>query len=107
MRLGIEKQKTGTGKEIRTGDIKSLPKGSAHRMFTGSKHQDRIMDSGDREPDRRTEERRKNGKYCQIYIISSLPYNPCYMYHCLTLYNIHLASNALTILPIYNNGSIR
>ena len=33
-------------------------------------------------------------------------YNPGYMYHCLTLHNIRLASKALTLLSIYNNSSI-
>ena len=30
---------------------------------------DRTMDRWDRETERKTEERRKNGKYCQIYHI--------------------------------------
>ena len=49
---------------------KSLPKGPTHKNVTMVKHRDRITDRGDREPDRRTEERRKNWKYCQIYMIS-------------------------------------
>ena len=45
-----------------------------------------------------TTDLKKGVKTCcstDTIIISSSPYNPCYMYHCLTPYNIGLASTCV------------
>ena len=61
------------------------------------------MDRRDRETERKTEERIKNGKYCQIYHIIPSHIILVICNNALLYTNIHLASNALTLLSRFKN----